>query len=91
MFDHMDGIMQAVAKKETPSKEYLYFTMQLARQKLSRYYVEVTPTTGMHRISAHIPDPFRMLWSFGKWDKGMDIHPEDETSHSMQYSKSFSK
>jgi hypothetical protein len=50
--------MQALAKKKTQWKEDLYFAMKLAWQKLSKYYTEVTPTTGMLLISPHIHDPF---------------------------------
>jgi len=64
MVDHMEGVMRALARKKTQWKEDLFFTVKLARQKLSKYYPEVTPTTGMLRISAHIIDPFRMLRSF---------------------------
>jgi len=42
-------------------------------------------------ISARILDPFRMLRSFEKWDKGMDIHPDDETSYITQYQQAFVK
>jgi hypothetical protein len=61
MFDHMDGVMRALAKKKTPWKEDLFFAVKLAGQKLSKYYAEVTPTTGILLISAHILDPFRTL------------------------------
>jgi len=91
MFDHMDGVMRALAKKKTQWKEDLFFAVKLARQKLSKYYAEVTPTTGMLLISAHILDPFRKLRSFRKWDKGMDINPEDETSYTTQYQDAFLK
>jgi hypothetical protein len=91
MFDHMDGVMQALAKKKTPWKEDLFFAVKLAWQKLSKYYAEVTPTTGMRLSSAHILDPFRKLRSFRKWDKGMDINPEDETSYTTQYQEAFLK
>ena len=84
MFNHMDGVMRTLAKKKSPWKEDLFFAVKLARQKLSKYYAEVTPTTGMLLISAHILDPFRKLWSFRKWDKGMDINPEDEISYTTQ-------
>jgi len=47
MFEHMDGVMRALAKKKTPWKEDLFFAVKLARQMLSKYYAEVTPTTGM--------------------------------------------
>jgi hypothetical protein len=42
-------------------------------------------------ISAHILDPFRKLRSFRKWDNGMDINPEDETSYTTQYEEAFLK
>jgi len=64
VFDHMDGVMRALAKKKTQWKEDLFFTVRLARQKLSKYYAEVSATTGMLLISAHILDPFRNLRSF---------------------------
>jgi len=59
MFDHMDGVTRALAKKKTQWKEDLFFTVKLARQKLSKYYAEVTPTTGLLLIAAQILDPFR--------------------------------
>jgi len=55
MFDHMDGMMRALAKKNNQWKEDMFFTVKFAGQKLSRYYSEVTLTTGMVHISAHIP------------------------------------
>ena len=85
MFDHMDGVMGALSKKVTPWKEDLFFTVKLARHKMFKYYAKVTPTTGMHLISAHIIDPFRKLRSFRMWDKRMDINPEDETSYTTRY------
>jgi hypothetical protein len=75
MFDHMDGVMRPLAKKNTQWKEDLSLAVKLARQKLSKYYAEVTPTTGMLLSSAHILDPFRKLRLFRKWDMGMDINP----------------
>jgi hypothetical protein len=51
----------------------------------------VTPTTGILHISAHILDPFWKLRQFRKWDKGMDINPEDESSYSTQYQEAFLK
>jgi hypothetical protein len=61
MFDHMDGVMRALAKKKTQWKEYLFFAVKLARQILSKYYAEVTPTAGMLLNGVHILDPFRKL------------------------------
>jgi hypothetical protein len=89
MFDHMDGVMRALARKKTQQKEEVFFAVKLAQQKLSKYYAEGTPTTGMVPISAHILDPFRKLPLFRKWDKGMDINPEDETSYTTQYQGAF--
>jgi len=63
-FNHMDGVMKALAKKKTLWKEDLNLAVKLARQELSKYYAEVTPTTGMLFISAHILDRFRKLVSF---------------------------
>jgi len=75
MFDRMDSIIRALAKKKTQWKGDLFFAVKLARQKLSKYYAEVTPTTGMLLISACILDPFHKLRLFRKWDKGMAINP----------------
>jgi len=91
MFDHMDGVMRALAKKKTQWQEDLFLAVKLAPQKLSKYYAEVIPTTGMLLISAHILDPFQNLRSFRKWDKGMDINLEDETSYTKQYQEAFLK
>jgi len=85
MFDHMDGVLRASAKKTTQWKEDVYFAVRFARQQLSKYYAEVTPTMGMPPILAHILDPFCKLRSFRKWDKGMDINHEDETSYTTEY------
>jgi len=91
MFDHMDGVLRALAKKKTKWKEDLYFAVKYARHMLSKYNGEVTSTTGTLLISAHILDPFRKLRSFRKWDKGMDINPEDETAYTTQYQEAFLK
>jgi len=91
MFNHKDRIMWAMAKKRTQWKEDLFFAVKLAQQKLSKYYAEVTPTRGLVLISTHILDPLRKLRSFRKWDKGIDINPEDETSYTTQYQEAFLK
>jgi hypothetical protein len=57
----MDGVMRALAKKKTQWKEDLFFSVKLARQKLSKYYDEVTPMTCMLLISTLILDPFPKL------------------------------
>jgi len=91
MFDHMDSVMQALAKKKTQWKEDLFFTVKLARQKLSNYYAEVTPSTDMLLILAHILNPFQKMRSCRKWDKGMDIPAEKETSNTTQYQDALLK
>jgi len=77
----MDGLMRALAKKKIQWKEDSDFAVKFAQQKVSKYNTEVTPTTGMLLISAHILDPFQKLGLFWKWDKGMDINPADESSY----------
>jgi hypothetical protein len=89
MFDHMDGMMRALAKKMVQWKEDLFFGVKVARQKLSKYYADVTQTTGMLLLSAHILDPFRNLRSFRKWDTRLDIILEDETSYTTHYQQAF--
>jgi len=91
MFDHMDGIMQALAEKNTAWKEDLVFAVKLAQQKLFNYYSKVTPLMGMILVSARSLDPFRKLRSFWEWDNPMDINPEDETSYTTQYNEAFLK
>jgi len=59
MFDHMDGVMQSLAKKKTSWKEDLFFAVKIARQTLSKYYAEVTPTTDMFLMSTHL---FESYW-----------------------------
>jgi len=41
--------------------------------------------------SSTLLDPFGELRSFRMWDKGMDDHPEDETSYTTQYQEAFPK
>jgi hypothetical protein len=91
MFDHLHGVMRALAKKKTQWKDDLFFAVKCAQQNLSKYYTEVTPRTGMLLLSSHNRDSFRQLRSFRKWDKGMDINPEDETSYTTQYQNAFLK
>jgi hypothetical protein len=61
MFDHLDAVLRALGRKKPPGMENLFFTMKLARQKLSKYDPEVTRTMGMILISAHIFNPVRKL------------------------------
>jgi len=87
----MDGVMPALATKKTQWNDDLYFAVKFARQKLSKYYSEVTPTNGLLHISAHIVDPFRTLRLFRMWDKGMEINPDDKISYATQYQQAFLK
>jgi hypothetical protein len=87
----MDSVMRALAKKKTPWKEDLFFAVKLARQKLSKYTAEVTRTTGMLRISAHILDSFTKFRFCSKWDKGMHINPGNAPSYNTQYQEAFLK
>jgi len=87
----MDDVMRALAKMKTPWNGDLIFAVKFARQKLSKYYAEVTPTTGLLLISAHMLDSFRKVGLFRRWDKGMDINPEYETSYTTQYQEAFLK
>jgi hypothetical protein len=87
----MDGMMRALAKKMTQWKEDLFFAVKCAQQMMSKYYTEVTPTTGLFLITAHIIDRFRKLRSCKKRDKGMDINSDDETSWCTQYQDALRK
>jgi len=77
--------MWVLGKKITPWNESLYFAGKVARQKLSKYYAEVTPMTSLLLKSAQIHDSFRKIKSFRKSDKAMDIDSEDEMSYTSQY------
>jgi len=61
MCNHMDGIMWTIALKKTHSKEDLHFAPKFVQQQLSKYYAEVTPTTGMSIISVRNINPFKKL------------------------------
>jgi len=91
MLDHMDGIMQALAKKKTQWKEHLYITVRVAQHKLFKYYVEVTPMTGLILISADNLDPFCKLRVFRKWEKGMYINPDNNITNTTQSQEIFLK
>jgi hypothetical protein len=58
IFDHLDGVMRALAKKRTQWKEDLFLALKFACQKLSKYYSEVTPELDMFLTAADIYDPF---------------------------------
>jgi len=91
MFDHMHGVMWALAKKRTEWKEDLYFAVKFACLKLSKCYAEVTPMTALLLISARILNLFRKLRSHRKCDMGMDNNPDDETTYTSQYQEAFLK
>jgi hypothetical protein len=91
MFHHMDGVMRALAKKKRQKMADVYFDVKVACQKLSQYYAEVTPPTGLLLISVQILDPFWKLRSFRKWDKAMHINPEDDMSYSTQIQEALLK
>jgi len=84
MFDQMDSVMRALAKIKTQLKEDLFIRVKLTRQKLSNYYADVTPTTGMPLYSAHILHHFRKSRLLRKWDQGMDNYCEDVTPNTTQ-------
>jgi hypothetical protein len=91
MFDHIHGVTRALAKKKTPWNEDLLFTVKLSQQKLFKYYAEVTPMMDMLPIFAHNFDPVRRLRLFRKWDNGMHINSENETSWPTQYQEAILK
>lgn len=85
MFDRMDVIMQALAKRTTQWKEDCHFMMKCAQQTLSKWYMEVTPMTCMTLIPVHILDLFQRLQLFHKWNKQLYIPSEDGTSCTTAY------
>jgi hypothetical protein len=89
LFDHMHGVMRAVANKKTQWKDYLFFPVTLAQQKHYKHNAEVTPIAGMVLISAHNLDPVQKLQSFRMRNKGMEFNPEDETSNTAQYQEAI--
>ena len=84
-FNHVDGVLHALAKKMTPWMQGLNFAVKLAWQKLFIYQAEITPTTVMLVIWADILDPLCKLRWLRNWAKGMDNNPGDETSYANQY------
>jgi len=57
----MDGMMRALPKEKIQWKEDIFFAMKFPSQKLSKNYTEVTSTTGMLHILAHILHHFWKL------------------------------
>jgi len=89
MFDYMDGVMHALAHKQTKWNKDLYFAVKFVRQKLSKCYTEVTSTTGMLLIVAHILQLFWKLVLFKKWHQGMDINPGNNTYSIAQFKEAY--
>jgi hypothetical protein len=89
MFDHTDGVMHLFAKKKTHWKEDMFFTQKIDRLKLSIYYPDMSPTAGIHLISAQLVDPIHNLISFGMLDRGMDINSEDGTSNTTHHQEAI--
>jgi hypothetical protein len=61
MFDHMDGVMQPLAKKKTQWKADLLFALKFVQQQHSKSYTEVTPMTDLLLRSAHILEPVQTM------------------------------
>jgi len=89
MFNYMDGVMLALAKKKIEWKQDLYSAVKCVREIISQYDAEVTPTTGMVLVFARILNPFQMLPLFMRWGKGMDTNPEDQTPYATQSQEAF--
>jgi len=85
----MDSIMCAVGMKWTQLNDDWYFTVEFARQKLSNYCAEVTLTTGILLNSEFSIEPCERFCSFRKWEKGLNINPQDMTSHTAKYHKAL--
>jgi len=69
----------------------LFFAVKFVRQKQSKYYTEVTATTVMLLMLAHILDPLQNLRSSRKWDKGININTKNDNSDTIQYQEAFQK
>jgi len=89
VFANMDVVMRALAKQKTQWNKDLCFAVKVAPMNRSWYCANVTPTTGLLDDSAEILDCFGRLQSFSKWDKAMDVNPEDEASYTTQYLEAF--
>jgi len=87
----MDCIMQDLANENTQLKEHLFFAVKLAWQKPSKYFPEVTPIIFLLVISIYLLDTFQKLKSFWKWEKVIDIDPEDKTLYTTQFHKAILK
>jgi len=91
MFDHVDGIIGAVARTQPQSKDDMFFAMKFAQQLLSKSHAEVTPIMGMLLKSAHILDLFPTLRLLTTYEKGMDIHSQNNALYNTQYQEAILK
>jgi len=81
--------MQALPKKETQWKEDICFPVKWTWQKISQYYADMIPVSGMLLISAYIVGHFWMVRLFRKYDNRIDIQSGDETSYTTWYQVVF--
>jgi len=79
----------SLAHRTTLSNEDLYFAVTFTGQNVSKYYAEVTQTTGMLLIPVHILNFFQKSESFWMWDKGINTNPRNETSYTAEYKQAF--
>jgi len=89
MFDHMEGIIKALAKKQIQWKVDIRRAMRSARSKLSAYYAEVTPESGLLLILVQMLDPYRKTRMFQHWDKRAGVSPASPGSYTSQYTQAF--
>lgn len=89
IFDHLDSVLKALAKKRVQWKRDIHRAVRCARAKLRKYYSKVTPDTGLILILATILDPFRKLQTFKAWDKEVGLIGDEAESYKSQYSNAF--
>jgi hypothetical protein len=83
MFDHMESVLKALAKKQTQWKRDIHSAVQASRRKLRKYYSNVSPESGLLLILAAILDPYRKLRTFEHWDKEMGVSKDDSDSYTQ--------
>lgn len=88
MFNHFDRVISTLSHKRAEWKQDLKNATAAASSKLSAYYSDVTPESGLLMILAVILDPFTRLSIFRKWDRATrnDLEP---TSYESTYRKVF--
>jgi hypothetical protein len=87
----VDGVMRALIKKKSQSKENLFSRLKFAGRKMLSYRFEVTPVLVLLIIAADILVSFRKLQSFRKWDKAIDDNSEDHSSFMAHYNNIYLK